>query len=81
MFLRSVFQLTVTANIVLSLLIPSTPMMEAVRSSETLVLTTAARSHISEDGILHSHRCGNIRSSHRIEIALDYIRKVRVNGL
>jgi hypothetical protein len=37
-------------------------MMEAIRSSETSVLTRAARRHIPEDGILHSHRRENFNS-------------------
>jgi hypothetical protein len=46
LFLRSVLQLLVTANIVPSLLIPSTLMMEVIHSTETLVLTTATPLHI-----------------------------------
>jgi hypothetical protein len=34
-------------------------MMEAISSSETSVLTTAAWHHIPEGGILHSHRREN----------------------
>jgi hypothetical protein len=34
--------------------------MEAIHSSETLVLTRATRLHIPEDGNLYSHRSENI---------------------
>jgi hypothetical protein len=37
-------------------------MIDAIRSSELSVLTRATRRHISEDGILHSHRRENIKS-------------------
>jgi hypothetical protein len=37
-------------------------MMEAMRSSETSVLTRATQRHIPEDGILHNHRLGNLKS-------------------
>jgi hypothetical protein len=47
------FRLLVTAEVVPSSLILFNLMMEAVRSSETLLLTTATRRHIPEDGILH----------------------------
>jgi hypothetical protein len=49
-FLFNVLQLLVTA------LFFVTVMMEAIRSSETSVLTRAARHSIPEDGILHG--CG-----------------------
>jgi hypothetical protein len=38
-----------------------TLMMEALRSSETSVLTRATRLIITEDGILHSHRSENLK--------------------
>jgi hypothetical protein len=39
-----------------------TLMMEAIISSETSVLTRATERHILEGGILHSHRCENLKS-------------------
>jgi hypothetical protein len=52
-FLRSVLQLLVTANVVPSSLILVTLMMEAIRSTETKVGIRATGHHIPEDGILH----------------------------
>jgi hypothetical protein len=46
------FRLRVTANVVPSSLILVILMMEAIRSSETLVLTRATRPNIAVDGIL-----------------------------
>jgi hypothetical protein len=37
-------------------------MMEAIRSTETLVLTTATQRNIPEDGIFHIHRRENLKS-------------------
>jgi hypothetical protein len=37
-------------------------MREAIRSSDTSVLTQVTRRHIAEDGILHSHRRENLKS-------------------
>jgi hypothetical protein len=51
-----VFRLLVTAYFVPSSLILFTLMKEAVRSSETSVLTGTTQRHISEDGILHRDR-------------------------
>jgi hypothetical protein len=56
MFLRSVLQLLVPANIVPSSLIIFAPIIVAIRSSETSVLTGATRRHITKDDILHFYQ-------------------------
>jgi hypothetical protein len=61
-FLRSVLQLLVIANIVPSALILSTLMMQAILSSETCALTGGTRYHVPEDDILRSHLRGNLKS-------------------
>jgi hypothetical protein len=61
MFLRSVLQLLVTANFPSSLILFSLT-MEAIRSSETPVLTAATRCHIPQDSILLIHKLSTINS-------------------
>jgi hypothetical protein len=42
--------------------------MEVLLSSKMSVHTRSTRRHISEDGILHSHRCENLKSYTRLAI-------------
>jgi hypothetical protein len=52
-FLRNVCRLLVTANVIPSSPIFVTLMMEALRSPQTSVLTTATRRNILEDRIIY----------------------------
>jgi hypothetical protein len=54
------FRLLVNTN-VLSSPILVTLMTETIRSTETSVLSRATHRHTPEDGIVHSHRCENLK--------------------
>jgi hypothetical protein len=55
--LNSIFQLLVTANVIPSSLILFTLTMKAIRSSQTLIQTTATQLHITEGSILQVAQC------------------------
>jgi hypothetical protein len=61
-FLKSVFRLLVTANVVPSLQILVNMIMEAILFSEISVLKRATWRNIPEECILHSHCRENLKS-------------------
>jgi hypothetical protein len=61
-FLRTVRQLIVTAEVVPSSPILVNLMMRELRSSEASVLTRVTRRNIPEEGVLHSHPHENLKS-------------------
>jgi hypothetical protein len=59
---RSTLQLLLTANVVPVSPILVTLMMEAIRSTESSVLTRATRHHIPKNGFPHNHCWENFKS-------------------
>jgi hypothetical protein len=66
LFLRSILQLLLSVNVVPISLIIFNLMIEAIRSSQTSILTTVTRFNVPEDDILNSYR----RENHKSYIAI-----------
>jgi hypothetical protein len=58
----SIIRVTRTLELGKTLAVSITLMMEAIRLSETSVLTRATRHNVPGDGILHIHRRENLKS-------------------
>jgi hypothetical protein len=74
-FLGSIIQLLVTANVIPSSLILFTLLMEAILSSETWVPRRAKRPHIQESSIFHSHWRGNLKSYMNLFLSSGQLKK------
>jgi hypothetical protein len=75
LFLRSVLRLLATADVYRSPILVIL-MMEAIRASETSVLTRIIWRHIPEDGILHNRRPEDLKSYEKFP----YIRTLKNFG-
>jgi hypothetical protein len=56
-----------------------TLIMEAIRSSQTSVLTRATRRNIQEDDILHSHRRENLKC-YNLDVTQKWLMNWRTKG-